>query len=125
VQDLTVSADGRLLAALGSSGAVVFDVDTGAETASFSGPGSEGTSRTEASIALSPDGTLLALGCYDGDILVWDLQSHGTPTTISGHDGVVRALAFSPDGSLLASGGADTSVLIWQVDRVLPRRRRK
>jgi WD40 repeat protein len=119
VHDLAVSGHGRMLVALGQDGAVVFDVDSGAEVARRSGPGSTGNSRTDSSVALSPDGRLLAMGLYGGDVIAWDLVEGGEPVKIGEHAGNVRAVAFSADGALLASGSADTSVLVWSVESCL------
>ncbi|MCI0684745.1 MAG: protein kinase [Gemmataceae bacterium] len=77
-----------------------------------------GHAATIMSIAVSPDGRLLAAGDEDGTILLHDLQAPATPPRqLGGHDRPVRALAFGAvfgaHGSFLASAGDDDTVRLW------------
>jgi WD40 repeat protein/serine/threonine protein kinase len=70
------------------------------------------------SLAMSPDGRLLAGGGADGFVRLCDLAPClGFGVTIQllrgRHGGPVTAVAFSPDGRRLASGSADQTVKIW------------
>ncbi|MGO9109284.1 MAG: hypothetical protein ACLP9L_08635 [Thermoguttaceae bacterium] len=69
------------------------------------------------SVAFSPDGRLLAVGCDNGQIDLWPLDATGAirPLVLKKHQALVWSLAFSPDGKTLASGGADNNVVIWDV----------
>ena len=67
------------------------------------------------SIALSPDGKLLAAGSADRQVYVWNLADRKLLTTLSVNTDAVEAVAFSPDGELLAAGSADRTVRVWQV----------
>ncbi|GER84161.1 hypothetical protein KTAU_27970 [Thermogemmatispora aurantia] len=68
-----------------------------------------------ASLTLSPDGHLLAVGSFSGQIRLWHLTEGRPLLTLRGHSRMAWALAFSPDGRLLASGGYDRSVKLWHV----------
>ncbi len=64
-------------------------------------------------IALSPDGSALAVGGGDGTVYVFDPVSAKTLDTFPGHAGRVLAVAFSPDGQSLISGGHGNDVKLW------------
>lgn len=65
------------------------------------------------SVAVTPDGKLLASGDANGRIRIWELETGREVTSFMAHDGEVRALAFSPDGSRLASGGQFRQLKLW------------
>jgi WD40 repeat protein len=67
------------------------------------------------SLALSPDGEVLAVGYQDSTVRLWNMESGEQLIVLEGHEGRVVSLAFSPDGTLLASGGADGTVRLWGV----------
>ena len=69
------------------------------------------------SIAFSPNGKKLAVGCGNGKVLVRDLNSPDTePITLMGHRDEVWSVAFHPEGKLLASGGWDNKVYLWDLE---------
>ncbi len=70
------------------------------------------------SIAFSPKGEKLAVGCGDKKVRVWELNSpdFNKPLELIGHEDEVWAVAFSPDGKLLASGGWDNKVCLWDLE---------
>ena len=65
------------------------------------------------SVAFSPDGKTLALGCYNGLIRVLDVTTGKKIAALTGHTAPVRSLAFSPDGTTLASASNDSTVKLW------------
>jgi sugar lactone lactonase YvrE len=67
-------------------------------------------------LALSPDGKVLATGSYDQKIKLWDATAGRELKTLSGHNGCVYGLAFRPDGKILASASADRTVKLWEVE---------
>ena len=66
------------------------------------------------SVALSPDGTLLAAGRQDGAVELWDIGSRKRIDVIQGHDAMVQCVVFSPDGRLLASSAKEHARL-WDI----------
>lgn len=68
------------------------------------------------SLALNPDGSLLAIGLDDGLVTLWStVDGQQVGQDLIGHHGHINALAFSPDGSLLASSSRDKTILVWDV----------
>ena len=66
-------------------------------------------------VAVSPDGTRLALVRLDGEWrpLVFDADTGKQTAVCANHHGALWALTFSPDGSKLAGAGEDNLARIW------------
>ncbi|KAM9369381.1 retinoblastoma-binding protein 5 [Phaethornis superciliosus] len=60
-------------------------------------------------------GTLLAVGCNDGRIVIWDFLTRGIAKIISAHIHPVCSLCWSRDGHKLASASTDNIVSQWDV----------
>jgi WD40 repeat protein len=66
-------------------------------------------------VALSPDGRLLARGRPGGVVQLWDVGADKEVGQLKGHRADVTALAFAGDGKTLTSGSADTTLLLWDI----------
>src|SRR5262249_30158548 len=56
------------------------------------------------SLCFSPDGRTLAMGCYTGEVRLWETTTGQERRTFTGHRGRIDAIAFSPDCRLLVTG---------------------
>lgn len=104
------SPDGKLLAALSSTGIMFYNTETLEIVHSFN------LDENAKSIVFSPDGESGAVG-INNDVQLWQITPSGgqLTSTLTGHTDRVWSIAFSPDSSLLASGSWDGTVRLWRM----------
>src|SRR5262249_54569763 len=116
------SPGGQRLATAGLGKTVrLWDVATGKETHTLSGPDNWLYVQWVLSLAFSPDGERLAAGCGDGTVRLWDVASGRELGPLRGHLGPVCSVVFSPDGRHLAaaSGYANKGeVKVWDLKEI-------
>jgi hypothetical protein len=71
------------------------------------------------SMHLSPDGTLIATGDYDGRLHLWDALTGQEIRQLHAHDGDILCVRFDSTGSRLVTGGLDTTAVVWDVPSLL------
>ena len=111
-RSISLSADGASLALESAAGDAirVFDL-AGSRAPRDIRPFSSRVS----SMALSHDGSRLAVGVEDHSIVVWDVELDREVITLRGHRRPVAELAFRPDGGALASSGPDRTTRVWNL----------
>ncbi|MBL7551551.1 DUF4062 domain-containing protein [Frankia sp. AgB1.9] len=65
---------------------------------------------------VAPDGSWVAVGGGQRDILVWDVATLEPLAELSGHTNEVLGLATAPDGRFMVSAGSDHTVRVWWTD---------
>ncbi|XP_013187239.1 retinoblastoma-binding protein 5 homolog [Amyelois transitella] len=65
--------------------------------------------------AFNRRGTLLAVGCNDGRVFIWDFLTRGIAKSISAHVYPVCSLSWSRNCKKLLSASTDHNVCIWDV----------
>jgi eukaryotic-like serine/threonine-protein kinase len=113
---MAVSEDDRTMAAASEESIVVLDLTTRKVASQIKTPPLD-TSLGDIRVALSPNGTRLAVGAAEGRILLWDLSRAGEPAMLNGHLLQVHGFRFSPDGRTLASASIDGTIKLWDVER--------
>jgi WD40 repeat protein len=67
------------------------------------------------SVAVTPDGKMLALACMNSTVEIWDISPQKLRCKLRGHAKSATSVAFSPDGKVLASGSQDRTIKLWDV----------
>ncbi|XP_039457679.1 telomerase protein component 1-like [Oreochromis aureus] len=66
-------------------------------------------------VTFDPKGHLLAAGCWNGNVIMWNWLKNKNLTPLCGHTRSVRSLSFSPYSSMLCSGSMSGEVRVWSV----------
>ncbi|NJN66708.1 MAG: hypothetical protein HC884_08290 [Chloroflexaceae bacterium] len=117
LEDTAWSDHGQALAVAGSIGVQIYDPDDLSKEPRTLLQGMNVGGWVQ-SVALSPDGRLIAIGNNAGVIRLRDIETGEERAVLEGHTGWVNHLVFSPDGAHLASVSGfinDRTVRLWDV----------
>ncbi|XP_071841625.1 retinoblastoma-binding protein 5-like [Apostichopus japonicus] len=65
--------------------------------------------------AFNKRGTLLAVGCNDGRVVIWDFLTRGIAKILSAHVHPVCSVSWSRNGHQLLSASTDNMISVWDV----------
>jgi len=97
--------------ALGDESGAVFAIDLRKTPASATRLGA--ASKRIGTAAVSPDGSRVAAGSDDAQVIVFELASPKKQVAFEAHDRAVVSVAFSPDGKELWTSGGDVWFRAW------------
>ena len=66
-------------------------------------------------LVLSPDGSSIACGTWDGTVQLWDVDRLVLLETLRGGDGSVYSASFAADGKTLAVGTLEGQIALWNL----------
>lgn len=64
---------------------------------------------------IDPTNKLIAFGCEDHKVYIWNLQEKKEEHQLVGHTGNVYSVAFDHTGKFLGSGGSDRKAKVWNL----------
>jgi dipeptidyl aminopeptidase/acylaminoacyl peptidase len=66
-------------------------------------------------LSFAPDSRLFATGHPDALVRLWDSETGGLETSLSGSQATITSIHVSLDGRHVAAGAKDGSVLVWDI----------
>eukprot|EP01084_Bolivina_argentea_P246737 412874_1 len=70
---------------------------------------------TSACCTFNRRGTLLAIGCREGHINIWDFETRSISKQLCGHTGIVTSISWSRNGNKLLSSDWNGLLLLWDI----------
>jgi len=109
-ENVVVSQNGKYLATAGSSGVLIWDLESGDTAPQFIINGH--TEKINA-IDFSSDGSKLLTGSRDNTAILWNTISGSEITRFSGHEDDVRTVTFFHDENRVITSSRDATIRIW------------
>ena len=125
---MDVSADGKRLAVIEDSNIAVWDITDWRNPRRLGAPLTHSEKEIAVSAAFNRSGTLLAVGYFSGEIILWDLTRRTPPkvcrsaeTVVPGDYNRVYNVAVSDDGKTVASSGQrNKRIYLWDTSGAEP-----
>ena len=107
---VAILPDGHTLVRTSNSGKIeIFDLATDAVIAVMD------NKRVHAhAISVDREEQLLVVGGYEGEVDIWDLQSHALKNSFKAHEYSIRSLLFDAQGNLVTAG-TDGNIKFWDL----------
>jgi WD40 repeat protein/serine/threonine protein kinase len=119
VTSVAYSKDGRRLTTVERErGITLWDLSSQKAVRTLAAPAGNWAADTRA--VLNPAGTLLAAGCFEGPVRLWDVDSGKEIGQLKGHEKGSVDVAFHPDGTRLATCGEDGTIRLWDAATLAP-----
>lgn len=106
---VAISPDSQILVSHGGKIIKLWNLQTGELLHSLQ----TGIRITSAAV-ISPDGKYFAVGCFDGNVRIWNFRGE-LLHALEGHSSPVSALAIGLLGETLVSGAENGTVKLWQL----------
>ena len=94
-------------------------VDGSSKVLTINDPDSLNNDAGVTSVAISPNGQLVAAGSLDTVVRIWDVATAQLVERLRGHRDSVYSVAFTPDGKGLVSGSLDKTLKYWDVSGLM------
>lgn len=106
---VAISPDSQIIVSHGGKSIQLWNLQTGALLHSL-----QTGIRITSTAAISPYGKYFAIGCFDGNVRIWNFRGE-LLHALEGHSGPVSAVAIGLLGETLVSGGENGTVKLWQL----------
>ena len=100
-------------------------VDGSSKVLTINDPDSLNNDAGVTSVAISPNGQLVAAGSLDTVVRIWDVTTGLLIKQLRGHRDSVYSVAFTPDGKGLVSSSLDKTLKYWDVSGLVNAAARK
>lgn len=109
---IALSPDGRTLASGRTDGVKLWDVTNGREIQTIKDC-IDYKPWNASSVAFSPDGKMVAYGCKDYTVKIYETNNYQLIRALRGHASSITTLIFSPDGKMIGSATESSEIKLW------------
>ncbi|XP_055502218.1 guanine nucleotide-binding protein G(I)/G(S)/G(T) subunit beta-1-like [Leucoraja erinacea] len=102
--------DNQIITSSGDTNCVLWDIETGHQTATFAGHTGDVMSLT-----LSPDMKIFVSGACDASAKLWDIRDGMCRQSFTGHVSDINAVCFFPNGNAFATGSDDATCRLFDL----------